>query len=133
MPPPTDIAYCQFAANAPRACGGVAVQAVYDGSGQPAGRWVCTLCADEAQKQEMAQMPDAYPPEFLALLAPGVALRLDYGPDNVNNKIRHIRAIVDDDEVVYRVWSYRRQRWAYQVEDRCGLWYEWQHGYLRKA
>jgi hypothetical protein len=81
----------------------------------------------------MAQMPDAYPPEFLALLAPGVALRLDYGPDNVNNKIRHIRAIVDDDEVVYRVWSYRRQRWAYQVEDRYGLWYEWQHGYLRKA
>jgi hypothetical protein len=76
---------------------------------------------------------DDYPPEFLALLQPGVALRLNYGPGNVNNERRHIRAVVDDIQVVYRVWSRRRQRWVYQVESRYGLWLQWRRGDLRKV
>ena len=73
-----------------------------------------------------------YPPEFLALLTSGTALRLNYGPGNVNNCRRHIRAIVDDDQVVYRVWSARRG-WLYRVESAYALYVEWKQGVLRKV
>jgi len=34
----------------------------------------------------------------------------------VNNEVRHIRAIVDDDYFVWRVWSKHKQRWYYSTE-----------------
>ena len=73
-----------------------------------------------------------YPPEFLDMIAPGCVVRQEYDPDNINNQVRHIRAIVDDDQVVYRVWNTRTQRWLYRIESCYGLWYEWQQGVLKR-
>lgn len=50
---------------------------------------------------------------------PGATLRLFWNERNPNNKRIHIRAIVDDEYVVYRQWS-RRKGWLYRIE-----WYYW--------
>ena len=50
------------------------------------------------------------------LLKPGNKLRLFFDEGNINNKRIHIRAIIDDDYVVYKIWSRRKQIWYYQVE-----------------
>lgn len=50
-------------------------------------------------------------------LQPGVSLRVYYGPDNPFNGVLHIRALVDD-QIVYREWSYKKQRWNYKIEIR---------------
>jgi len=63
-----------------------------------------------------------YPDELIAMLQPGTAVRVDYGKNNINNELRHIRAIVDDDQVVYKVWSPRKQTWQYHVK--------WLYGFL---
>ena len=47
----------------------------------------------------------------------GDTLRFTFGINNVNNRVVHIRAIVDDEQVVLRQWSMQKQRWIYQVED----------------
>lgn len=48
---------------------------------------------------------------------PGTRVRFDYGPGNPNNRLCHIRAVVDDDYIVLRLWSPRRG-WLYFVESR---------------
>ena len=73
-----------------------------------------------------------YPAAFLALLVPGRAVRLDYGIDNRLNCLRHIRAIVDDEQVVYRVWN-AKNGWQYFVSDRYSFYWRWTKGYLTKA
>ncbi len=30
-------------------------------------------------------------------------------------RLLHVLAIIDDDQVVYKYWSYKRQFWSYQV------------------
>ncbi len=77
-------------------------------------------------------MNDEYSQAFLDLLRPGQTLRIYYGPANINNKRLHVRAIVDGEIVVYRVWS-RRHGWIYQVENRGSLHWQWQKGILRLA
>jgi hypothetical protein len=52
----------------------------------------------------------------------GAKLRIDFGGNNPNNRLEHVRAIVDDDHVVTRWWSRRRRQWIYKVEHI--LWYE---------
>lgn len=52
------------------------------------------------------------------LLQVDKALRVNYGEGNSNNETRHIRAIVDDDQIVYRVWSRSKRRWIYHIENR---------------
>lgn len=52
---------------------------------------------------------------------PGASLRLSYGEGNPNNKLIHIRAIVDDEWVVFRRWSHRRG-WVYVVEWAYWFW-----------
>lgn len=47
----------------------------------------------------------------------GDTIRFFYGKDNRNNRTIHIRAIVDDDQIVFRWWSRKKQTWIYQVED----------------
>lgn len=42
-------------------------------------------------------------------------VRVFYNEGNVNNKLLHIRGIVDGQYIV-RWWSRRRQRWMYKVE-----------------
>jgi len=54
---------------------------------------------------------------LIDMLVPGAVIRLDYGENNLNNKTIHVRAIVDDDQIVYRVWSQRKQLWRYHIED----------------
>jgi hypothetical protein len=56
--------------------------------------------------------------KFEEIIQPGNAVRrLGY--------LLHIRAIVDEEYVVYKVWSRNKGRWAYHVEWIYGfeLWY----------
>ena len=54
--------------------------------------------------------------ELRGLLTVGAKVRSYYGKNNRNNKTMHIREIVDGEYVVYKVWSYRKQCWIYQVD-----------------
>lgn len=57
-------------------------------------------------------------PALLAMLKPGAKVRhwRNRLTDNPNSQILHIRAIVDGDQVVYRVWRPGRG-WRYIVDD----------------
>lgn len=69
--------------------------------------------------------------DFLQALQPGKSLERFYNDGNVNNATLHIRAIVDSDIVVYRVWVGRKQVWSYRVETLQDLYYMWERGTLR--
>lgn len=56
-----------------------------------------------------------------ALIQPGRAVRVNYGPGHRANGLLHIRAIVDEDQVVYRRWN-KRLGWIYRVEE--WYWFE---------
>lgn len=45
----------------------------------------------------------------------GQSWKIFFNKDNPNNKLIHIRGIVDD-EIVFRSWSTRKQYWFYYVE-----------------
>lgn len=53
---------------------------------------------------------------------PGKSFRIFWGKGNVNNKIVHVRAIVDEDIVVMMEWQKRRKRWHYAAETM--IWYQ---------
>ena len=42
--------------------------------------------------------------------------RLIYSATSPNNRLLSIRAIIDDDIVVYRWWSRPKKRWIYEVK-----------------
>lgn len=42
-------------------------------------------------------------------LRPGKSINIVYGPDNRNNHIEHIRAVIDDDYIVTRQWSLQQE------------------------
>lgn len=69
--------------------------------------------------------------DFLQACQPGKSLERFYNDGNINNAILHVRAIVDADIVVYRVWVRRRQVWSYRVEVLQDLHYMWERGTLR--
>lgn len=50
------------------------------------------------------------------MLLPGNKLKIDYGPDNPNTLVIHIRALIDCQYIVYRYWSRAKQNWRYRVE-----------------
>ena len=52
----------------------------------------------------------------MSWLKPGVTCRLFFEKDNPHNRKLHIRAIIDDEQVVYKVWNKERWRWDYFVE-----------------
>jgi len=52
----------------------------------------------------------------LKSLVVGAKVRVFYGEDNLHNEIRHIRAIVDDAYIVYKVWGPRKKRWLYHIK-----------------
>jgi hypothetical protein len=54
--------------------------------------------------------------DITELVIPGAKLRIDYGKGHPNNQAIEIRAIIDDDQVVYRKWSYAWKCWIYKVE-----------------
>ena len=64
-------------------------------------------------------------PDLDELIKPGSKLYIDYGEGNRNNRLIHIRAIVDDEWVVSRRWLKHKRRWHYEVEDI--FWYEMLH------
>lgn len=64
----------------------------------------------------MAEIPHPASDELRALLQPGAVVRFFYNEGNRHNQLRHICAVVDDDYIVYRVWSPAGQRWRYRVE-----------------
>ena len=45
----------------------------------------------------------------------GNTIRIYHNKKNPNNKLMHIRAIIDDDQVVYRVWNSHKRGWMYAV------------------
>lgn len=46
---------------------------------------------------------------------PGSQWRLFYGPGNINNRLYHVRAVVDEEWVVVRWWRKNRNEWFYQI------------------
>lgn len=52
--------------------------------------------------------------QAIEALKPGAVARL-YKPNNVNHRICHIRAIVDGEYVVFRVWRAGRG-WVYRID-----------------
>lgn len=71
---------------------------------------------------------DTINPDLLAVLTPGARLRYKHG---AANELRHIRAIVDDEYVVYKVWW--PPRWEYEIVSIYSLNLEWEQGWLRPA
>ncbi len=61
---------------------------------------------DEELKLEYSQ-------ELLDMLQPGNVAEVFYNEDNINNQFRHIRAIIDEEYIVYRVQT--RKGWAYKI------------------
>jgi len=48
---------------------------------------------------------------------PGEKYKIFYNKNNINNKVIHIRAIVDDYQIICRHWSRYKQRWIYTIEN----------------
>jgi len=70
-----------------------------------------------------------YPNDLLEMLKPGKAVNVCYPGDNPNNEKRHIRAIVDDEWIVYMV--YRRNRWTYHIDWIYAFLRIYEDGYLK--
>lgn len=66
------------------------------------------------------------------MLQPGNKVRVFYNDNNINNQIRHIRAIVDEDQIVYRVWS-KKGYWRYFVTSRYEFELKYANGVLTNA
>ena len=69
------------------------------------------------RERDFYEMPDG-------LIVPGAKVRYFH-------ELRHIRAIVDDDQVVYRVW--RSGRWRYHIEWMYGFYLAWKDGMLKRV
>ncbi len=63
-----------------------------------------------------------------SMLSPGQKIRVFYNEGNVNNEIRHIRTIVDDEYIFYRVW--KKFRWKYRAAHRYEFEYMYEEGRL---
>jgi hypothetical protein len=61
-------------------------------------------------------MTDQPSPVLLRLLQPGTRLRVKYRHPDSETETYHIRAIVDENFVVSRIWSKRNKRWVYRVD-----------------
>lgn len=64
-------------------------------------------------------MSDDLSQEYEALrckLEPGTSWHLHWNEGNPNNRFIHIRAIVDDMQVVSRYWSYHSRQWVYEID-----------------
>ena len=49
-------------------------------------------------------------------LIPGKSFKIYYGESHISNHIVHIRAIVDDEIVVFKWWHRGTQRWIYATQ-----------------
>jgi len=57
----------------------------------------------------------AYSEELIEWLQPGnkVRVHIKYKSPSM---VYHVRAIIDYDQIVYKYWNPRKQRWMYRVE-----------------
>lgn len=71
--------------------------------------------------------------DLLEKLQPGTKWRVFFNPGNTNNKLVHIRAVVDDCVIVSKFWSYGKQSWVYEIDHVS--WFQMldDGGHLRKA
>jgi len=74
-------------------------------------------------------------PGLVAALKPGVKLLRTIGSmtPNPHTELLHVRAIVDGEYVVYRVYSRSQRRWLYQMENTFFLHLCWKEGTLELA
>jgi len=66
------------------------------------------------------------PDKFLRV---GAKVRVFYNDGNPNNELRHIRAVVDGEYIVYRVWGHRR--WRYRIEWAYTFFLLWKDGRIQ--
>ncbi|HMN30825.1 MAG TPA: hypothetical protein PKE45_21910 [Caldilineaceae bacterium] len=71
-------------------------------------------------------------PRLLELLRPGESVRLNVGPRHAIKQVAHIRAVVDDTQIVFRVWNRRRRVWDYRVEHLYYFWLLANGGHMRR-
>lgn len=64
-------------------------------------------------------------------IAPWQTWKLFFSPGNLNNKTIHIRALIDEEWIVYRKWSKRKQRWLYFIEHIYLLEMYIENGYMK--
>lgn len=74
-----------------------------------------------------SHIPDNPKKTLDEMLQPGKKVKVFYGEKNINNETRHIRAIIDEEYIVYRVW-YRS--WHYRVEHRYDFELKYESGRL---
>ena len=74
-----------------------------------------------------------YSQELIDMLQPGKKVKLFYSKGNPNNELRHIRAIVDGEYIVYKVWWVPNQRWYYRVEWIYSFHLDFEDGNLKSA
>jgi len=77
----------------------------------------------------------AIAPGLLAALRPGAKLRRTIGDMTPApwTELWHVRAIVDGEQVVYRVWSRSRRHWVYHLNSLVFLHLCWKSGTLEEA
>ena len=63
----------------------------------------------------MLEIDDPLFQEAREIMQPGNTVREFWGEGNPNNMLMHVRAIVDDDWLVFRWWSYSRKTWQYAI------------------
>ena len=73
------------------------------------------------------------PDELEDMLQPGKSVRVFYNENNPNNKIKHIRAIVDGEYIVFRVWGENKKQWFYCIEWVYGFYLDWKAGSLSEV
>lgn len=74
---------------------------------------------------------DGIPVALIDLLQPEKTVRIFYSPTNPNNEVRHIRAVIDTEYIVYRVWFRSKKRWEYRVEHITAFYYPYVDGNLK--
>ena len=73
-----------------------------------------------------------WPIELLEMVQPGKKVRVFYSA-GVDNQLRHILAVVDEEYIVYRVWNRHKQRWFYDVVWLYEFYLKWEGGRLAAA
>ena len=77
-----------------------------------------------SETEQWYELPDE-------LIEVGAKVRVFCGTGNPHNELRHIRAVVDNEQIVYRVW--RRGRWNYRGEWAYAFYLAWKDGHLKRA
>lgn len=84
----------------------------------------------------MSETPEGFlysnsPTKLREMIQVGNKLKIDYGKNNFNTKIIHIRAVIDDWQVVYSSWSKRKQYYKYYIESVYSFFWDLEEGRLK--